>query len=758
MIHLLKNIIFITLLLACLFANAQEGPPLLRKLTAENGLPQGFISAIVQDSKGFIWIGTRNGLARYDGREFRNFYHIPSVKGGLSSGIITQLWLDKKDKLWITYESGHLDIFNTATEKIIPLTAKKEFAGLEGLFKRGRSFIDTSGDYWLLANTGEVYIINEAFTTLQHIRQKDPVLGIASVGKSIILTTDYELIFLDKNHAVTQRVTIPFKPTKLPPSTVGLRDNSVIARPNGQLTIVYDDKIINYRPSDKTFKSIPLPSTLNKQYLAVSQKVIGNDGSIYFSKNWVGMLSLDPQNNLKVVSTKMNGSPQLIDRSGILWVGTGGLGIEQYDLRINHLARKSINKLFHTNILKKAGLDDRRANKLLDTISGYYWRWLQAKDGTLWVAQSQPDSHIGSVFSMDRDKKVNYPQWKYEGGLPKKLPTCAMAEDPSGRVWGIGLDMRLYTLDPATNTITFRHKVPFDIGDPFQNEINGLVAGNSDFWISSTLGLFHYDIGNGKTTRYFPDVRVISILRDSKKKDILWIGTMYAGLIKFNTKTRQHFGYTTANGLPHNTVANLLSDSSGNLWGITGKGLLSFAFDGSRIHLHNVIGENGQEFNRYHYFKFPDGRLAFGGAYGYVVFDPKSMLTDNYKPETLITSIFINNRELPAVNQFSGNGINGIQLMELPYDKNSLAFEFAAAEYNLPEKIQYRYQMKGLDDGWVFSGNDNTATYSYIPPGDYELHINASNTMGEWSDKVKIVKIHISPPFWLTWWFMSAII
>ncbi|MGQ3062630.1 histidine kinase [Flavobacterium sp.] len=309
-----------------------------------------------------------------------------------------------------------------------------------------------------------------------------------------------------------------------------------------------------------------------------------------------------------------------------------------------------------------------------------------------------------------------------------------------------------------SNTITFHYQVPFEIGDPFQNDINGLIAGKDDFWISSTHGLFHYIAGTGKTTRYFPEVRVLSILPDPVQKNIVWLGTMYSGLIKFNMRTREHFSYNTTNGFPHNTIANLQADDNGNLWGITGKGLLSFALDGSRINLHKVLGENGQEFNRYHYFKFTDGRLAFGGAYGYVIFDPRSMMSDHYEPEVLITAITINNKELPADNGYSNKGINGIEVMQLPYDRNSLTFEFAATEYNLPEKIQYRRWLKGLDDGWVISGNDNTATYSYMPPGEYELHINASNTMGEWSDEVKVIKIHIAPPFWLTWWFITTLL
>jgi hypothetical protein len=402
---------------------------------------------------------------------------------------------------------------------------------------------------------------------------------------------------------------------------------------------------------------------------------------------------------------------------------------------------------------------DPVVDKLLDTVSGYGWRWLRSKNGMLWVAQSEPDSHIESVFYLDKNKEVNYPKWKFKGGKPKRLPSCAMAEDRSGNVWAVGLDMRLYTLDPVTNTITFKYRVPFDIGNPFNNSINGLVANTGEFWISTTLGLFHYNAFKNTTVRYVPDVRILSMANDPVHKDILWLGTMYSGLIKFDTKTGKYFDYTTANGFPGNAISNIIFDDAATLWGITGKGLLSFSTRANKIRIHTArIANEPIGFNGRHYFKFGDGRLAFGGAYGYVIFNPKDILSDDYKPETLITSILVNNDELPADSPYSNNGINGIKQMKLAYDKNFLTFEFAAAEYNLPENLQYRYMLKGLDKEWVYSGNNNIATYTTLPPGEYKFLVNASNVAGEWSDKVTKLKIVITPPFWRTWWFIGIII
>lgn len=758
MLHSLRTLFLLLLLLLPPLCTAQDGPSLLRKLTVSDGLPQNFIAAIVQDSKGYIWIGTRNGLARYDGRKFRSFYYTPSAKGGLSSGIITNMWLDKKDRLWLCYESGQLDIFDTSTEKVIPLTSRKEFAGLTGLFKKGRSFAEAGGKYWLLSNKGKVYTIDAELATFRQVPQKEYIQGIAPAGKSIVLTTQEALIFLNHQGAETKKVVFRYKRKIYDYPPAELQDMSVIPRKNGTLALIDPDKVTVYHPAGNRFSVISL-SNNSTDYLSASVRLLDNEGTAYFMIEGKGRLWLAGSDSIADCRIGINSSPLLIDRSGVVWGGTGGLGIELFDMRVSHLQSLPMVKSFHVDILKKAGVNDPAVGKLLDTVSGYGWRWLRAKNSMLWISQSEPDSHIESVFYLDKNKKVNYPKWKFQGGKPKRLPSCALAEDPSGNVWAVGLDMRLYTLDPATNTITFRHQVPFDIGNPFNNSINGLIANANDFWISSTLGLFHHSDNKNTTVRYFPYVRILSMAKDPVQKEVIWLGTMYSGLIKFNTKTGKHIGYTTANGFPGNSVSNIIFDDGGTLWGITGKGLLSFSPKGNKIRVHNArITNEPIAFNGRHYFRFDDGRLAFGGAYGYVIFDPKRILSDGYKPETLITSIQINNKELPANNQYSATGINGIKLLRLPYDKNFLTFEFAAAEYNLPENLQYRYMLKGLDKGWVYPGNDNIATYTTLPPGEYDFLVNASNTVGVWSDKVKKLTIVITPPFWRTWWFIGSII
>jgi len=753
--HLVKHIILFYLLLSLSDCAAQVTPPLLRKITVADGLPQGYISGMVQDSRGYIWVGTRNGLARYDGRKFKVFHYSPSDKTGLSSGIISYLWLDTKNRLWILYESGALDVFDTRTEEVLKLTAKKEFSMLSGFFKRGRSIVDdASGQHWILTNTGQLYVIDAQLSKLEPVNLMDPVQGVALSGNTIILTTDKEFLFLNLKKTITDRISIPNALKNIPRDIFVARDNSVLVRKNGELVLLDHQRILIYQPKNKVFKQISLAKH-GHVYQRISPTIIDDHDTIYFELD--GKKILDTSNSIRLLNP-INGIPLLIDRSGVLWTGTGGDGIEQYDLRMNHLHSTTMKTGFHTEILEEAGVTDTRVKRFIDTISGYGWRWLYTKEQTLWVAQAEPGSHVKDVFYMDRNKKVAYPEWNLKGKLPNSVGIYAMTEDPSGNIWGVGRDMGLYAFDSKSNSINFKYQIPFDIGNPFINQITGLVADNGGFWISSTSGLFHYTIKGGKTERYFVDLRAVAILTDPIRKDILWVGTSYGGLLRLNKKTWKCREFTIRNGLPTNTISAMQYDDNGNLWCSTNRGIFSFDTKTFQARSHNIQGDKKlTEFSRQHYFKFDDGRLAFGGGSGYVIFDPRLILADQYHPETLITSIAVNNTELAAKDRIAGT-INNIEILNLPYDKNFITIEFSAIEYNIPEKLNYRYRLKGLDNDWLYSGNTNQAKYTTIPPGNYVFYVNASNTAGEWSDKITTVKINIASPFWLTWWFISIII
>lgn len=229
-------------------------------------------------------------------------------------------------------------------------------------------------------------------------------------------------------------------------------------------------------------------------------------------------------------------------------------------------------------------------------------------------------------------------------------------------------------------------------------------------------------------------------------------------MIRFNKTTGKCRVYTTSDGLPNNTVYAVIADARGMLWCSSNKGIFSFNPNTDIIKsFTSKDGLPGDEFNRYHFLKLPDGRIAFGGVDGYTVFDPLNIAYDTFQPPVALTAISINNT--PADYGYRSSPfkkpVNSLDKIVLPYNQNFLTFEFAGLEYNITEKLQYRYVLDGFDKGWVNTGNENIATYTNIPPGHYLLKINATNTAGVWSKYIKTVPVIIQPPFWKTWWFTA---
>ncbi len=343
----------------------------------------------------------------------------------------------------------------------------------------------------------------------------------------------------------------------------------------------------------------------------------------------------------------------------------------------------------------------------------------------------------------------------------------AIAFSSSGRLWGIDFYFRLVYFDTLTNAVTVFQPVA-SVNFLQEFTVNSLlVEGEDVFWISTAHdGLFRYDKRSGKTIHYtydespgsLPTNQLMNMVQDPIYANILWIGSMGGGLIKFDKTTGKCQAFTISDGLPNNTVYAVTIDANGILWCSSNKGI--FSFGPITLAVQGFLSKDGlpgDEFIWYHFLQLPDSRIAFGGVDGYTVFNPLHVADDTFQPPVALTGIRINN--MPADFGYPAShfkaAINSLNKIVLPYTQNFLTFEFAALEYNIIEKLQYRYKLVGLDETWVAAGNDNNATYTRITPGHYTLMINATNTAGKWSTYVKTLSVVIEPPFWKTGWFTA---
>ncbi len=752
------------------FLPAQQLQKPIRILITEEGLPQSFVSAMVQDSTGFIWIATRDGLARYDGKKYKVFRHIPNDSATLSNNIITNLHVANGRQLWIEYETGEVDILNTETETLFHFSKDAAYQNIDAFVYAAE---DRNGNTWLLSDKRNLSVCNIEKRTVRHYSetslglQNNRIVNILSDKGTITLVTDTGLIRLNENGKLIQ--TIPYRFTNPHLYTPNWKKGVLFISKENKIVIYDKNRFIIYDENNHSFAEVPLPVE-NRQEFSFTRD---NSGQvIFFIDGFIYKLSSG--NTISLLKTK-EGNPlygfksMMVDRSGVLWMGSNGSGVYLYDLRLPRMTGKSYNRDFHTDVLlNDLNVPEAELEKsFLSTITNpYEFRWMEDRGGRLWFSRAIPEGSAQPQVCFYSNGHLQQPQWHYTDTVAASHHYInVMAESRSGQLWGMDFFTRLLYFDTLTHTVTTYPPLTKKLDVSFYYTVNSLlIEGEDQFWFSTAMnGLFHYDRKRGTIINYLhnnstgslPVNQLMNLVRDPSDNNIFWIGSLGGGLIQFNKTTGKCHAFTTQTGLPDNTVYAIIADKRGRLWCSSNKGI--FAFDPKTAAVKSFTykdGLPGDEYNRYHFLQLPDGRLAFGGVNGYAVFNPFSLTNDDFQPQVALTGIKINNK--PADYGSPGSpfegAINSLPQITLDYNNNFLTFEFAALEYNITEKLQYRYRLKGFDDNWVGSGNDNTATYTKIPPGHYVFLINATNTAGRWSEHIKTLNVVVEPPFWETWW------
>lgn len=751
-----------------------------KTLSVSDGLPQSFVSSIVQDSTGFIWIATRDGLARYDGKKFKIFIHKAGDTTTLASNTISGLYLDRDNRLWIMYETGDLDILNTRTEILFHFSKQLLYRSVYGVIKSGHSITqDALGNIWLLGTNGGIFVYNPKDQTLRFFSERDlglnnnTIVGISEHSGNIALVADTSLVILNPNRQIVKNIPYKFNRPHLYYPDLAWKDDHPVFRKNGEIVIQDFDRLIIYRPQDDSFKVVEMPEKNSKMNFNITLDDNGQVFIIYAYNVYI----LCPDNSLTLwkpesADIQYGFKSFLIDRSGVLWLGGNGSGIQLHDLRSSGLSGKKYVKNFHTDIFEDyLHVSEKEFSKsFLSGMSPYFFRWVQDKDRTWLSKGSSTISEKLELCYLDNGHLMQ-PAWHYTDTLRNNHANIsALATSASGKLWGIDFYLRPVSLDTSTYTAKVFPEIAW-VNTTYTYTVSGFVIqGEDDFWITTALdGLFHYNKATGATIHYMaadnegalPTNQLMNIVQDPYRPDVLWIGSLGGGLISFNTRTGKCHSLTISDGLPNNTVYAVTLDANNLLWCSSNKGIFSFNLTDHTVS--SFTSKDGlpcDEFNRYHFFKFPDGRLAFGGINGYTVFDPPDILTDAFQPAVALTGISINNVPVDYgdIHSLFKQSINSLDKIDLPYHQNFISFEMAALQYNITEKLQYRYMLQGFDPDWVYAGNNNIAAYTNIPPGKYTLQVNATNTAGKWSTHIKTITVVIHPPFWQTPWFVLLVI
>ncbi len=341
-------------------------------------------------------------------------------------------------------------------------------------------------------------------------------------------------------------------------------------------------------------------------------------------------------------------------------------------------------------------------------------------------------------------------------------------EDEKGDVWIATSGLGLYKLDTLTREFEIFRSSPEDSTSLSGNYIFHLQqAQDKTLWISTADGgLCKMDKSSKEFDCYISDPKqpnslsndmVLSVFEDSKKR--IWVCT--ANGLNLYDGQGQFQRFFEKDGLPNNVIYGMLEDDSGSLWVSTNNGISKIDFKDGVLHTQNFDTSNGlssNEFNQHAFYKTQNGRLCFGGVGGLTIFNPKDIKPYKHLPEVVLTDFQLFNSSVPiqvAENkkQFSiQNSINHLSKITLPHHQNFIAFEFAGLSHRHIEKNTYAYQMEGLDEDWVNCGTRRYAGYPNLAPGIYTFKVKAANYDGIWNETPKTIQIEMLSPPWKTWW------
>lgn len=780
--RLLPAIAFYCSLMVAAQTGFAQPQPLFESISIAQGLSQGMIFDLLQDREGFIWVATKNGLNRYDGYHFNVFTNDPYNPSSLSGNTIVELLEDSKGHIWAGTDNSGVNIYDKKKGLFYRLLHNSNPSSLSG--NNIKSIVELSDGRFLIgtvnAGLNIVSLSNDFFEkgaaaniTRLPLPNGTQLYGMGRDGNGRIWVGGMDGAVYQFNPGQNNFTVLPN--AKLYNSGHYNADGSLLA--NNNLFLAYDQTVIPLFDTTRT----PAGNLLLDPKGAKWDN-IHREPYYYTIALWEPGKIADFSAVLPIDTSRRICYPFMIDRSGILWSGSLGYGLRKY---------YAVNNKF---TIQAAGNSTRLIVPITNDeiiCADYSYQWFTLKGG---IYTKGAFSSIPSVTEIDNfiiDKNKNYWIKSDNSGYHKYTPSTRLLqawptinpgqvfgqkqpymEDSRGYLWFPGQDGAFTLFNTPTEKIS-----QFHIG---KNGAKLLVTclyedKTGTYWIGTETGMAKLIFPNGmiaapevkwyyndNSTRNSLNYNHVSCFLDdpAAPDQYLWISTKGGGLNRLDKNNGTFLHLTTKNGLPDDVVYGLLADGAGNIWGSTNKGIFCrMATDGesdnwSFRNFTKADGLQDDEFNTGAFAKLPDGRFAFGGVNGINIFNPKTILANNFKPNVFITNLLVNNQPvLPGVaGSVLQKTIEQTDHITLTYLQDILTLEFAALDYTAPGQNKYRYQLVGIDKDWVESGTRRSATYLHLPSGKYTFKVQGSNSQGIWSDKTAELQITVLPPWWRTWW------
>ncbi|MGI9542339.1 MAG: two-component regulator propeller domain-containing protein [Cyclobacteriaceae bacterium] len=780
-----------SLLLLMLFAHslkAQKPQLKFGQLGLQHGLPEASILSLHQDQEGFLWIGTREGLQRYDGYSFQGYRHDPADSSSISSNYVSSIHEDLKGSLWIGTQKG-VNRFDKRSEQYQGyLMDSSNIASIDNVVKS--VYCDRDGMIWV-GTQDKLFRLDPETEILKSFKPEpsDPTSLSGNAprpaledpnGMVWIITGSGLNRFDPKTEQFTHYLPDP-SDTRSGSNNIwclfedrnskfwvgtdeglyrfdqgaqkfygevllsGEMITSIAADQTGWLWIVSSESgLVLLNPDSGEYYSYPYDST-NPYGLpnsGINDIYMDRQGIVWLGMYAHGLYSFDQGNSQFKHYWHQPGNPNSLndnivygmieDREGILWIGTRSGGLNRYDPNTGQFRH------FLHNPLDPSSLD-----------RGPVWSIYEDSQSKIWIntpRHNQFDRETGK-FKKYRHDPSNPNSISGDGYWP-------VLEDRNDIFWMASAN-GINRFDPTTET--FKHYLPNKWIRAICEDYLGFL------WLGTRKGeLIRFDPSTLEHKQYLFDSSnpnsvnnyyIITCFLESQDST-LWIGTFDGGVHKFDRETKSFIHYTEKEGLVSNSVLGILEDGKGYLWISTVNGLVKFDPETVRFYNYDVHdGLQGNEFKTNAFYKSSQtGKMYFGGTNGFNVFHPDSIKDNSYIPPVVFTGFRYYNRKDRDEKPKELKGISAIEEVTLGYNENMFTCEFAALNYSNPFKNQYAYSLEGVTNNWIQLGTKRELTFTNLSPGTYTLKVKGSNNNGIWNETGTSIKITITPPWWQTWW------
>lgn len=770
-------------------------------ISVEQGLSQSSVWCSMQDSSGFLWFGTADGLNRYDGYTFKVFRHNASDSTSLSNNTVWSLLEDRSGKIWIGTLGG-VDWYDKRTGTFSHLASQDRYKNTFVASYTRSMLEDRSGRIWFGTIAG-LAVLDPRTGDLTQIPIDSDNATTASQPLAVLHEDDKGNIWYSWGGQLFSRDESTGKVTRVPVTQKDQRAalaKSIRDRDGAYWFVTSANGVFSFDPSGNKWRSYAHDpkDTLSIPDNGFRTLCEDDAGNIWFGSITQGLCYLDRAtggfhafrpDDRKSKNARYEGVASILrDRSGLLWIGYDGAGLVKINPHKNKFphfllppsgAAVTGDNFFKALIVDHLGevwlgtydqgiaVLDRRADQVRryrhvesDTNSlrsNSIFALLEDRNRNIWV---------GTISGLDMFDRVkgHFVHWSNPGLRdPRDNIITALCEDATGTIW-CGTATQLLTFDPIRNQL----KVVFSTRDLVHLPITpgiSMIAPSPDgsIWVGTLGGGLFKLRTDGSVERNFSRKRnEINTIAHNNVKTVaieetgaLWIGTE-EGLNRYDPIKDQWNTYRVKDGLPNEFIYGLLLDKQQHLWISTNRGLSRMDIqDPDHPTFRNYTPDDGlqsYEFNTNVYFKTPGGEMFFGGVNGFNAFFPDSVNDNPVVPAVVLTGFKKFDQQFDLAGDFST-----MSEIHLPYTESVFSFEFAALEYTDPTRNQYAYRMEGFRKDWVYCGNRREARYTNLDPGTYVFRVRGSNNDGVWNDHGASITVVIVPPFWRTWWFTGIV-